>query len=106
MQKLGRLIAGIFLLLVFIAGILFSFLNTTPVAVSFGWWILEPRPVAVWIIAAFTIGGLLGLIAGTGIAKHFRQVREIKSLRRQLLDREFEAEQMRGVPPKGQQWKD
>ena len=69
MHNLSRLVVWIFLLLVFFAGIGFSFLNTTPVPLSLGVWTFSPQPVAIWVVAAFALGGFLGLLFGTGLGR-------------------------------------
>lgn len=102
MQKLTRLLTSVFLLLVFVSGIAFSYWNTTSVSLSFGWWVSPEQPVAVWIIAAFAIGGLIGVLAGTGIARYFRHVRELKRLQRQLQDSKIEVARLRNASAKGQ----
>jgi len=84
MHNLFRLAAWIFLLLVFFASIGFSFLNTTPVPLSFGFWAFSPQPVAIWIVGAFALGGLLGVLFGTGLGRILKTRREIRRLREQL----------------------
>jgi uncharacterized integral membrane protein len=84
MYNLFRLAVWIFLLLMFIASIGFSFLNTTPVPLSFGVWVISPQPVAVWIVSAFALGGVLGLLFGTGLGRLLKSRREIRRLRAQL----------------------
>ena len=84
MNKLMRIIAWTFLFLVFIASIVFSYANPEPVALSFGFAALPPQPLAVWIIAAFVIGGLCGLLLGVGFMRGLRARMEIRRLRSQL----------------------
>lgn len=69
MYNLTRLLVWFFLLLVFFAGIGFSFLNTTPVPLSLGVWTFSPQPVAIWVVAAFALGGFLGLLIGSGLGR-------------------------------------
>jgi len=83
MHNLSRLAVWIFLLLVFFASIGFSFLNTAPVPLSLGIWTFSPQPVAIWIVAAFALGGFLGLIFGTGLGRLLKTRREIGRLREQ-----------------------
>jgi putative membrane protein len=84
MHNLVRLVVWIFLLLVFISSIGFSFLNTTPVPLSFGAWTMSPQPVAFWIVSAFALGGVLGLVFGTGLRRLLNDRREIRRMRAQL----------------------
>lgn len=97
MQKLIRILAGSFLLLVFIASIGFAFVNTTPVGLSIGIREFAPRPMAVWIIAAFALGGLMGVIFGSGITTFLKDKLEIRNLRKQLKAREAEIQNLRTV---------
>ena len=84
MQKLIRILSAIFLLLVFIATVGFSFLNTTPVALSLGFWEFTPQPLATWVVSSFAFGGLLGLIFTTGASKYFKNKLELRRLSKQL----------------------
>lgn len=84
MHNFARFSVWIFLLLVFFASIGFSFLNTTPVPLSLGIWNFAPQPVAVWVVAAFALGGILGLLFGTGLGRLRKARREIRQLRAQL----------------------
>ena len=84
MHNLFRLAVWIFLLLVFFASIGFSFLNTTPVPLSLGVWSFSPQPVAIWVVAAFGLGGMLGLVCGTGLSRLSKTRRENQRLREQL----------------------
>lgn len=84
MHKLAQLLSGLFLLLVFIASITFSYFNTTPIALAFANWQIPAQPVSVWIIGAFVCGGAIGLLLGTGLVRGLRSRAEIKRLTRQL----------------------
>lgn len=72
MNKLMRLCAWIFLFLVFFTSIVFSFFNTEPVSLSFGFVVLSPQPLSLWVISAFAAGGLLGLLLGAGLSGNWR----------------------------------
>lgn len=97
MQKLLQFLASLFLILVFLAAIAFSFLNTTEVGLSLGLWVFAPQPLAVWVISAFALGGLLGLLFGTGIASYFKTRRELSQLRKRLRDAEAEVGNLRAI---------
>ena len=53
MRKLGHLLSGLFLVLVFVLSIIFSYFNTTPVSIGFANWEFSAQPISVWIIGAF-----------------------------------------------------
>lgn len=97
MRKLAQLFSGIFLVLVFIASITFSYFNTTPVVITFANWQFPPQPVSVWIIGAFVVGGLLGLILGLGLFRNFRSRSELKRLNKQLEKAKQEAANLRAM---------
>ncbi len=84
MNKLARIIVWCFIFIIFVTSIVFSFSNTQPVALSFGIVTLAPQALAVWIIAAFALGAMLGLLLGAGVLRNLRAKLEIKRLRAQL----------------------
>ncbi|MGB4247007.1 MAG: LapA family protein [Pseudohongiellaceae bacterium] len=84
MHRLLRILSWIFLLLVFLAGILFSFFNTEPVALSFGFKVMQPMPLSVWVISAFALGGLTGLVLGAGLFSGMRTRMEMRRLTRKV----------------------
>lgn len=72
MNKLIRLFAWIFLFLVFLASIAFSFFNTELVPLSFGFVVLSPKPLSLWVVLAFALGGLIGLLLGVAMTGNRR----------------------------------
>jgi len=84
MNKLMRIFAWCFMFIVFVASIVFSYANPEPIALSFGLITLDPQPLAVWVIAAFAIGGLFGLLLGVGMVRNLRFRLEIRRLCTQL----------------------
>jgi uncharacterized integral membrane protein len=84
MTKFARAIAWLFLVLVFLLSVGFSFFNTQQVALSFGFIVLPPQPLGVWILSSFTIGGVTGLALGAGLFRHWRSARQVSSLRAEL----------------------
>ena len=87
MQRLKRWLLILALVLIVLLGAAFGLWNTTPVAVSFGTVTLAERPLAVWLIAAFCLGGLCGLLLSTGIIRHVRLQRRIHKLEKELASR-------------------
>ena len=77
----------ILLLLIVLVSAGFSLWNTTPVPLSLGFHTFAERAMAVWIIAAFCIGGLVGLLIGSGLINQFRLRRRIRQLERELESR-------------------
>lgn len=84
MNRFVRFFIWLFLLLVFLASVGFSFFNTAPVSLSLGYTTLSPQPLSVWVIGAFVLGGLCGLLLGAGLFRHLRARLEINRLRKQV----------------------
>lgn len=95
MQKLSNLLSGLFLMLVFITSITFSYFNSTPVVIKFGTFEFLELPISVWIIGAFVSGGLLGLLLGLRFFSGLKSKAEIKRLNKQLAIAEQELQQLR-----------
>lgn len=62
MVMIRRLLLVLLLLLVLVVGLLFSLQNDVPVSIDLLVVQLTARPVAVWILLAFALGGFLGLL--------------------------------------------
>ncbi|MCG8413248.1 MAG: lipopolysaccharide assembly protein LapA domain-containing protein [Pseudomonadales bacterium] len=97
MRKLGNVFSGLFLVLVFIASISFSYFNTTEVSISLGSIEFSPLPVSVWIIGAFVSGGTLGLLLGLGLVKQLKSRAEIRRLNKKLTESQQEVSQLRSM---------
>jgi len=101
MNKLARIIVWCFIFIIFVASIVFSFSNTQPVELSFGIVTLAPQALAVWVIAAFALGGVLGLLLGVGLVRNLRAKLEIKRLRGQVSKLEQQLAQQKSSPLDG-----
>jgi putative membrane protein len=95
MRKLAQVLSGLFLLLVFIASITFSYFNTTPVTIRFANWQIAAQPVSVWIIGAFVTGGITGLVLGMGLVRNLKSRVETRRLTRQLEQTKQELNKLR-----------
>jgi uncharacterized integral membrane protein len=95
MHKFRRLLVALFLLLVFFTSVGFSFLNTTQVSLSLGFWEFSPQPLALWVISAFALGGALGLFFAVGVSSFFKNKMETRKLRKQLATAESQLETLR-----------
>ena len=91
MLKLSRALTLLFLVLIFLFSIGFSFFNTEPIALSFGFFVLPAQPLALWVLSGFVLGGMLGLALGAGIFRKWRNEREIKRLRTELLQAQLQS---------------
>jgi uncharacterized integral membrane protein len=97
MQKITNLLSGLFLILVFIVSIVFTYFNSTPVSIAFGSWQFAPVPVSVWIIGAFVSGAALGLLLGSGFFSALKARADIRRLTKQLKAASAEANQLRST---------
>ena len=80
--------------LVTLAACIFYFNNTSEV----GLWLLtdfSPRPVGIWVIAAFISGGLAGLLCGFGLWRKLRLRLQILHLQGQLEQSNKEVDALR-----------
>jgi len=94
MRWIRRALIAILLLLVLVFGLLFSLQNVQSVPLDLIALQLHERPLAVWLLAAFALGGLAGLAAGS-IALVKLQANRYR-LRRRLETCERELSELRG----------
>lgn len=66
MKHIHRILSGLIFVLVGIAAIVFLLRNNEPVAVDFVLFEFSAG-ISTWMILAFVIGGICGLLAGTGM---------------------------------------
>jgi uncharacterized integral membrane protein len=84
MRSIGRLLTAFVLVSVFVASIAFIYLNPTPIIVSLGVFDFVELPVSFWIIGAFVLGGLLGLIFSFGWVRNIALRSKIVRLTNEL----------------------
>ena len=94
MRWIRRALIAILLLLVLAFGLLFSLQNVQSVPLDLIALQLHERPLAVWLLAAFALGGLAGLAAGS-LALVKLQANRYR-LRRRLETCERELSELRG----------
>ncbi|MAY56360.1 MAG: hypothetical protein CMQ46_09770 [Gammaproteobacteria bacterium] len=87
MQGMKRWLLILLLLMVVLSSTAFSLWNTTPVPLSFGFVSFSARPLALWIIAAFCVGGLAGVILGAGLVRDMKLRMRIRRLEKELKQR-------------------
>lgn len=62
MRFLKRLIVVVLVLLVLLAGILFTLHNMTPVNIDLIFFTLPQASLSLWLLGAFAVGGFLGVL--------------------------------------------
>lgn len=89
MIRIARFLLFILLTLVLLTGFVFTLNNTVAVPLWVGTE-LTAKPLGVWILLAFAIGGLAGLLLGLGLWSRFRSNRELRQIRMRLQQSEKE----------------
>lgn len=96
MRWLKRLVVVLILALVLAAGLLFSLQNGATAQVDLLVYQTTARPIAVWLLVAFAIGGVIGMVVGS-VALVKMQASRMR-LRRQLEHCEKELAQLKTLP--------
>jgi putative membrane protein len=95
---LKRLIALVVVLAVFAFGVFFTLSNTQPVALDLYFIRLPEQYLALWVLSAFAVGGLIGMAISSVAVFKLRASRA--SLRRKLERRDKELAGLRTSPVK------
>jgi uncharacterized membrane protein YciS (DUF1049 family) len=95
MKFLGTVISVLVVLAMTGIGMLFALQNTVPVPLDVLIYSFEPRSLALWVLAAFALGGLAGIILTSFIT--LRQRAALASTRRQLARTRSELERQRSA---------
>lgn len=96
MRWLKRLVTVLVLALVLAGGLLFSLQNAITVPVDLLVYQTVERPVSVWLLVAFALGGVIGLVVGSAALVRVQSSR--LRLRRQLQACEKELAQLKVLP--------
>lgn len=88
MKLIKRLLTAIFLIVLIACAVVFALSNPTPVEVDFLAFQFSAS-AAAWIIGAFILGGLFGLLAGIGVllqlkATQLKSARKIKRFEQEI----------------------
>lgn len=87
MRLIGRLLALSLLLLLLAYAVFFALDNTQPVQPSLVFWQLPSLSLGMWLIMAFAVGGLSGLLLGSvaGLrhkGRHWQLQRQLRQQQR------------------------
>ena len=82
MKFLRTIFAVIIVLCTLAVGVLFALQNDTPVPLDMLIYSFAPKSLALWLLVALALGGVLGMLMSSGIA--LRQRAAIGAPRRQL----------------------
>lgn len=93
MKLLRNLITLALVLATVAVGVLFALQNEVPVPLDMLVYTFQPRSLALWILAAFALGGVLGMVLSSGIL--VRQRAALARIRRQLAKTRAEVDRLR-----------
>ena len=82
MSFLRKLLTIVVVIAMVSAGVLFALQNKAPVPLDLLIFRFEPRSLALWVLAAFALGGLVGMLVSSAIT--LRQQTSLRVTRRQL----------------------
>jgi putative membrane protein len=82
MKLLRKLITVFVVMATLVTGVLFALQNKTPIPLDILVYTFEPQSIALWILFAFALGGVLGMIVSAAIL--VRTSASLGSCRRQL----------------------
>ncbi|HEY6132049.1 MAG TPA: LapA family protein [Halioglobus sp.] len=95
MKILHNLLTVLVILVTLAVGVLFALQNNVPVPLNLLIYTFEPQSFALWILVAFAMGGVLGMIVSSAILVRTRA--SLGSCRRQLERARTEASTLRGT---------
>jgi len=93
MKLLRNLLTLLIALAMVGVGVLFALQNKAPVPLDLLVYTLEPRSLALWILCALALGGLLGLAASSLVLLRMRAA--LRVAKRQLARQNTQLEQLR-----------
>lgn len=96
MRWIKRLVVLLILALVLAGGLLFSLQNSGTIPVDLLVYQTAERPLSVWLLVAFALGGVIGMVVGS-LALLQLQTSRLR-LRRQLVACEKELAQLKTLP--------
>ena len=98
MKRLARFLLFLLLIVVLLAGFVFTLHNTSPVPLWLGV-DLDPRPLGLWMVLAFGAGGLIGLLLGLGLWQRVRHRLETRHMRARVRQLEHELALLKAPAP-------
>jgi putative membrane protein len=101
MNLLRDIVVILVVIAMFAGGALFALQNTQPVPLDLLVYNFEPRSVALWVLSAFALGGLAGMIASSLIILRLRTSRAASE--RKLRSTAAELESLRAAGSTGGQ---
>ena len=97
MKLLRNLITVLVLIAMVAVGVLFALQNKAPVPLDLLVYTFEPQSLALWILSAFAVGGVLGMLVSSALLLRTRAAlassrRQLDKARQQLGQQEAESQ--------------
>jgi putative membrane protein len=93
MKFLRNLLTVVIVLATLAVGVLFALQNKMPVPLDLLVYTFEPKSLALWVLAAFAVGGVLGMLISSVIL--VRMQASLAAVKRQLAKARAEAGKLR-----------
>ena len=93
MKFLRNVFTVVIVLATVAVGVLFALQNKMPVPLDLLVYTFEPRSLALWVLAAFAVGGVLGMLISSVIL--VRMQASLATVKRQLAKARAEADKLR-----------
>ncbi len=93
MKFLRNLLTVVIVLATLAVGVLFALQNKMPVPLDLLVYTFEPKSLALWVLAAFAVGGVLGMLISSVIL--VRKQASLATAKRQLAKARAEAGKLR-----------
>tara|TARA_R110002072_G_scaffold172731_2_gene327140 strand:- start:2687 stop:2995 length:309 start_codon:yes stop_codon:yes gene_type:complete len=95
MKQLRKLLTVIVILAMLAVSVLFALQNEAPVPLDILVYTFEPQSLAVWVLVAFALGGVVGMIVSSVILVRTRA--SLSACRKQLDKAREDASKVRGT---------
>jgi uncharacterized membrane protein YciS (DUF1049 family) len=97
MKLLRKLLTVLVLLAMVAVGVLFALQNKAPVPLDLLVYTFEPQSLALWVLCAFALGGVLGMLVSSALLLGLRAAlassrRQLEKARQQLSEQETQSQ--------------
>ena len=93
MKLLRKILTLVVVLAMIIAGVLFAAANDTPVPLNLLFHTLQEQSLALWVLGAFALGGVVGMVVSSAIMVRLRA--SLTASKRQLQRAQSELGELR-----------
>ena len=98
MNLLRRLLIILIVLATIVVGVLFALQNTALVPLDLLVYTFDPKSLALWVLAAFAVGGVLGMLTASGIILRLRTSARMANKRTAKVMSELDTLRASGTP--------